>query len=754
MRENELRQLLGSLSLEEKIGQMNLVLGSFYFEQREDEQIITGPAKELGLTKEDLQLCGSAIGIYGAEELTALQDRYMAVHPHHIPMLFMQDVIHGLKTIFPAPLGSACAFDPGMEEKCAGIAAKESAAAGLHVTYSPMCDLVRDARWGRVMESPGEDPYLGEQLTFSKIRGFQGETDERRRDRKHVSACLKHFVGYGAAQAGREYHAAEISDYTLKAFYLRAFKAGIEAGADMVMCSFNTINGIPVTASIPLLRKVLREELKFDGVLISDYAALFELVAHGYAENPRQAAELALRAGVDIDLMGGVYARELKTLAEEKRELIPLIDQAVFRILKLKNKLGLFENPYGGADPGREKELLLCADHRAASREAAVKSFVLLKNNGILPLEGRKSIAFIGPYIRSREVMSSWAIAGNPADCVTIEEAARDVYQNSETRCFFADGSPMLVDEADGSGDGRNLHPADEELIRNMFTEAVEAAKASEAVVLAIGETFRQSGEACSRTGIGIPKIQLRLYREILKVNRNIAVVLFNGRPLDLSEISASAAAILEVWLPGTESGHAICDVLSGRCAPSGKLAMSFPRNVGQVPIFYNTYSTGRPDSEDRTDRYRSRYLDVPNAPLYHFGYGLSYTHFEISQIHLSEDTLLPGGRIIAAVSVKNTGKTAGEEILQLYLHDIAASVVRPIKELIGFKKICLRPGEIREISFEIGEEQLKFVRADGTCGSEPGKFELWIGDSSDTANKAVFELKYQKSIYSERRKG
>lgn len=733
MKEAELKNLLESLSLEEKIGQLVQLMANFY--QESIESIITGPAQELGIGETDIRLAGSILSSYGAKALKKMQDEYMEKHPHHIPMLFMADVIHGMKTIFPMPLAMGATFAPELAERAAEVSAKEASACGLHVTFSPMVDLVRDARWGRVMESTGEDPYLNSLFAAAQVKGFQGDDMSKK---GKLCSCVKHFAGYGGPVAGREYNTVELSEHTFREFYLKAYKAGIDAGAGMVMTSFNTVNGIPASVNRWLMRNVLREEMGFDGVLISDYAALYETLAHGVCADEKEAAKLAMEAGVDIDMMTSVYATNLKKLIQEKKLDEKLLDESVMRVLELKNKLGLFENPYKDADEAEEREIILCEEHRNLAREIAQKSFVLLKNDGILPVKTDEKVAFVGPYVNCRQMNSSWAVTGDVRDCVTIREAALEIFDSSKT--MYAEGSPILDPESDLA---KFIDPANNTAVdcKEMLNEAVEAAKNADLVIMALGEHYSQTGEGASCAEIGLPEIQMQLFREILKVNKNVAVVLINGRPLDLREISKNAKAVLEVWRPGTEAGHAIIDVLTGKVDPSGKLPMSFPYCVGQVPVYYNGYSTGRPDIPGEKGRYRSNYLDIPNAPLYPFGYGLSYTEFSISDVELSSSVMTEKEEIEAKVRVTNIGNRSGTETMQLYIRDIVGSVVRPVKELKGVEKVELEPGEGKDVIFKIEEPMLRFLRKDGTVGSETGEFQVWVSNSSENGKYKSFQL-------------
>lgn len=736
MEKNELKQLLNEMSHEEKIGQLVQLVGAFY--QDNLDSVVTGPARELGITEQDIKLAGSILGTYGAADLKKIQKEYMDNHPHHIPMLFMMDVIHGMKTIFPMPLGLGATFDPELAGHAAEVAAKEAAVSGLHVTFSPMADLVRDARWGRVMESTGEDPYLNGLFAAAQVKGFQGND---MKESGKVCACVKHFAGYGAAVAGRDYNTVELSEHTFREFYLKAYQAGIDAGAGMVMTSFNTVNGVPASTNRWLMRDILREEMGFDGVLISDYAAIQETIAHGASADEKEAAKLALEAGVDIDMVTSIYAANLADMIQDGTLKEELLDECVMRVLKLKNRLGLFENPYKDADEAAEKTVILCEEHRKLAREVAQKSFVLLKNDGLLPVDKNKKIAFIGPYVDCKQINSSWAVTGDSKDCVTIREAAEEVFDSSKT--VYVNGSPILDLDCELVGFTEAVKSeVTEEDCKKMLTEAVEAAKEADFVILPLGEHYLQSGEATSRAMIEIPSIQMELFREVVKVNENVAVVLFNGRPLDLREISKKAKAILEVWLPGTEGGHAIVDVLTGMVSPSGKLSMSFPYCVGQVPVSYNAYSTGRPIAPGVKERFKSKYLDIPNTPLYPFGYGLSYTKFEISGVELSAAEMSHGEVIEAKAVITNVGERAGTETVQLYIQDVAGSVVRPVKELKGFEKVELQPGESKKVTFKIDEAMLEFLRIDGTVGSEPGEFRVWIANSSLTDNYESFYLR------------
>ena len=740
MTDQELHLLLEDMSLQEKIDQLLQLTADFY--GKTDRDVVTGPASELGISMEDIDLAGSVLNGTGAKALMQIQDAYMDRHPHHIPLLFMMDVIHGYRTIFPAPIAQGASFDPEMSKRAASVAAREASAAGIHVVFSPMVDLVRDPRWGRVMESTGEDPYLNSRFAAAQIHGFQG--DDMKEDGK-VCGCIKHFAGYGGAEAGREYNTVQVSEHTFREYYLPSYEAGIKAGAGMVMTSFNTVNDIPATINQKLMRQMLREEMGFDGVLISDYAAILETVAHGASSDKKDAAYKALLAGVDIDMMTGCYAGELAKLVKEGTIPESLIDESVLRILQLKNQLGLFEHPHKDADPEKEARYILCPEHRALAREAAAASCVLLKNDKVLPIRPSQKVAFIGPYIDNYEICSSWAVTGHPEDSVTIRQAAKELLPDSDLT--FCHGTSLLPRNHVFAG---FVEPnRAEEFYADVFADpekaladAVAAAKAADVVILCLGEHYLQTGEATSRTELSLPENQMELFCAVRTANPNVAVVLFNGRPLLLDKLSRDAAAILEAWFPGTEGGHAILDLLTGTKNPSGKLPMTFPRNMGQIPIYYNHFSTGRPLTGTDPQRFVSKYTDAPNTPLFPFGYGLSYTEFSYSDVSLSSDSLTSEDSITASVQLKNTGACTGTEVVQLYIQDVAASTVRPVRELKGFTRITLTPGETQTVSFRISEAELAFHRADGSYGTEPGAFRVWIGGSSATENGTGFTLR------------
>ena len=674
MTEEKVIELLADMSLKEKIGQMMQLDVSCF----NNEEAVTGTAADQGITEEDMLMTGSILGAVKAEEIKSLQKKCMERQPHHIPVVFMADIINGYKTIFPIPLGLGCTFSPETARTAGDIMARESAAEGLHVTFAPMADLVRDARWGRVMESTGEDPYLNARMAEAMVRGIQGEGEHYE---EHLGACTKHFAAYGAPTAGREYNNVELSERTLREDYLPAYEAAIKAGSAMVMTSFNTLDRIPATANQWLMRKVLREEMGFEGVLVSDYNAVGELINHGVAQNKQEAAKQAIEAGTDLDMMGGCYITELEKLVKSGQISEELIDQAVLRILKLKNKLGLFENPYRGLDSQERAGAIFTQENRAKARKAAQESMVLLENRkGFLPLKKEEKVAFIGPYTEDKHILGAWSFFGDVDQAVTCRQGVEEKGANAA----FEKGCGILNPGQTVYGFRYNMTNEDsEEETKALIKKAAEAAADSDKVVLLLGEAALQSGEGASRGDIIIPDVQKRLLDAVTQANKNTAAVIFAERPLDLREVKEKTKALLYAWMPGTEGGRAVADILYGDADPQGRLSMSMPWSVGQVPVFYGEFSTGRhvEDGEYMENRFLSRYSDIPNQPLYPFGYGLSYTEFTYSGIKLDKEEISMGEPLKVSVDVKNTGDRPGVETVQLYVRDKWGSVARPVKE-------------------------------------------------------------------------
>ncbi len=607
------------------------------------------------------------------------------------------------------------------------------------MNFSPMVDLVRDPRWGRVMESVGgEDPYLGQVFAKTMIEAYQGEDISQL---GNAAACVKHFAAYGAAEAGRDYNTVDMSEREFRQYYLPAYQAAIEKGAEMIMTSFNTINGIPASANQWLLRDLLRKELGFQGVVISDYSAIEETIAHGVSKDKKEAAYKAIMAGVDIDMMSNVYSNHLKELVQEGKVPESILDESVFRVLSLKNKLGLFENPYGNINEEREKRILKSQEHLKKARELTAETFVLLKNEKqVLPLKKDSKIALIGPYADNIAILGSWSIYSDKAKIPTL----KDTFEKKVgvENVLYAKGSHILEEKELNHillEDGLEpIHTEDEkEKERQMLEEAIEVAKKADVIVLAIGEHYRQSGEACSRANIEISQIQQNLLNELSKLGKTMITILFNGRPLVLNQVAEKTDALLEVWFPGTEGANAITDVAFGDVNPSGKLTMSFPQATGQCPIYYNHYNTGRPHISDI--RFASRYQDIPTESFYPFGYGLSYSKFEYLDLRISSNQMNTNSSITVTVKVKNNSNRPGKEVIQLYLQDLVASVVRPTKELKAFRKEYFEEFEEKEITFKITPDMLKFWNEKLEYKIQQGEFKVFVGPNSEHIMEKVF---------------
>ena len=665
---------------------------------------------------------GAIFNALGATYTRKLQEIAVKETRLGIPLLFGYDVIHGYKTIFPIPLGETASWDLSMMEKSAQIAAAEASAEGIHWTFAPMVDIARDPRWGRISEGAGEDTYLGMQVAKARVKGFQGDLSSV----NNVLACVKHYAAYGAPQAGRDYHTVDMSERMLREVYLPPYKAAIDAGAATVMTSFNEVDGVPASGNNFLLTDVLRKEWGFDGFVVTDYTSIMEMMYHGVAGDTASATALAINAGVDMDMQAGFFQDALPELVKKGIVKEEMINAAVRRILKIKFELGLFEDPYRYSNEQRQKETIMKPEFLEASRDAAKRSIVLLKNTGnTLPLSKEiKKLAIIGPLAdNKKELIGPWSAQGVGANCVSVLEGIKSKV-SSTTQILFAKGSEI------------------NDNVQTGFAEAVKVAKQADAVVLVVGEAAWMSGEASSRTEIDLPGVQQELANEIFKTGKPVIVVLMNGRPLAIPELDAKAGAILETWFLGTQAGNAIADVLFGDYNPSGKLPVTFPRSLGQVPIFYSMKNTGRPMEVDPHNKYTSKYLDESNYPLYPFGYGLSYTTFTYGDISLSKNSFSVNDSITVSCTITNSGSKAGEEVVQLYVHDLVGSVTRPVKELKGFTKIMLQPGESRDIQFVIKDTDLAFYRKNMTFGTEPGAFEVFVGGNSRDTKSVKFELK------------
>ena len=705
--EARVKALLAKMTLDEKIGQLTLYTTDWGS---------TGPTIREGY-KNDIRsgACGNLFNCHTIGFVHDLQKVAVEETRMKIPLLFGYDVIHGYKTIFPIPLGEAASWDLEAIEKSARVAAIEATAAGLNWTFAPMVDIGRDPRWGRVMEGAGEDTWLGCRIAEARVHGFQGK---KLGDTDAMLACVKHFAGYGAPIGGREYNTVDMSERYFREYYLPTYEAAVKAGAATVMTSFNDYDGVPASGNKYLIDGILRKEWDFQGFVVTDYTSTNEMVNHGVVVDEKEAGELSLNAGVDMDMQGGIYQRFLKQSLKEGKVSTKQINEAVRRVLRLKFELGLFEDPYKFCNADREKKAMLAPEHRAAARDLARKSIVLLKNEQqVLPLKKGQKIALIGPLADNKsELIGNWNGAGNANDCVSLREG-------------FSPAQGSLVVYAKGC----DLEVTD----RSGFAAALKAAQNADVVVIAVGEGAMMSGEAGARAELGLPGIQEELVLELCKTGKPVVVILMNGRPLAIPKIAENATAILETWWLGTETGNAITDVLYGVHNPSGKLPMTFPRSVGQVPIFYNYKNTGRP--YDSNSKWTSKYIDMPKSPQWPFGFGLSYTSFGYSEPKVA---LKSGGNLLTiTVNVTNTGKLPGEEVAQLYVRDLVGSVTRPVKELKGFQKIMLQPGETRELKFILTEKDLSFYRRDMTFGTEPGEYEIMIGGDSETVKKVKVRL-------------
>ncbi len=707
--ETRINALIARMTVEEKLGQLQQLDGDVDGSYR---------AEHPDLVRRGL--LGSFLNVRGAKRVNELQRIVMTQSRLKIPLLFGYDVIHGYRTIFPVPLGEASSWDARTVERSAQVAAREASAAGVRWTFAPMVDVARDPRWGRIVEGAGEDAYFGSVMARARVRGFQG-TDYG--DPTRVVACAKHYVAYGAAEAGRDYNTTDMSETTLREIYLPPFKAAVDAGVGTFMSAFNDLNGVPTSANSFTLTEVLRGEWKFDGLVVSDYESVKELMNHGFADGEAAAAQAALSAGVDIEMVSRLYNKHGAQLVRENKLSMNTLDEAVRRVLRVKFRLGLFENPY--VDERRETTEILSRENLRASREVAARSLVLLKNEReTLPLaKTLPSIAVIGALAdNQKDMIGSWsADALGKTDNVITLLAGIKAKVGAETKINYAKGCEIACDNTDG------------------FAEAVRAANESDVVIIAIGESAEMSGEAASRSSLDLPGRQLDLVKAVQATGKPTIVVLMNGRPLTINWIAENSPAILETWFAGTEAGNAIADVLFGDVNPGGKLPVTFPRHVGQIPLYYNHKSTGRPP--DAKNKYTSKYLDVDVTPLFPFGHGLSYTQFRLANLQLSQQRIRPDGRMTVSVEVENTGRRAGDEVVQLYIRDVASSVTRPVRELKGFERIALRPGERRRVTFTLTPAELGFYDRAMRFRVEPGAFKVFVGTSSVGGLEGNFEV-------------
>lgn len=725
--------VMALMTLEEKIGQLNLpTAGDF----------VTGQASSSDIAKKIEQgLVGGLFNIKTATRIKEVQRIAVEKSRLKIPLLFGMDVIHGYESVFPIPLGLSCSWDMKLIEQSARIAAQEASAEGINWTFSPMVDLARDPRWGRVAEGSGEDPYLGSMIAQAMVRGYQGNDLSANNT---IMACVKHYALYGAAEAGRDYNTTDMSRLRMYNEHFPPYKAAVDAGAGSVMASFNEIDGVPATANKWLLTDVLRTQWGFDGFLVSDYTGVSEMVAHGIGDIQTVSAR-ALAAGMDMDMVSEGFLTTLKKSVEEGKITEKQIDEACRRILEAKFKLGLFDDPYRYCNEERAKQEVFTQENRAMARKAATESIVLLKNDkNVLPLQKSGTIALIGPLADAKENMTgTWSVAARGADAISLREGLSKAI-GSSARLVYAKGSNLdenAAFEERATMFGKTLH-RDTHSAEELRAEALRIAKGADVIVAAVGEAAEMSGESSSRTNLDIPQTQKELLKALLATGKPVVLVLFTGRPLTLGWEKANVPAILNVWFSGSEAGDAIADVLFGDVNPSGKLTMTFPQNVGQVPIYYAHKNTGRPLESPWFEKFKSNYLDVSNEPLYPFGYGLSYTTFEYGSVKLNKESMTMTDSLVVSCEVKNTGSREGSEIVQLYIRDVVGSITRPVRELKAFDKIRLKPGESKVVSFTLSKTDLSFYNQDLAFVAEPGDFIVYVGGDSQTKNEAKFTLR------------
>ena len=728
--------LMSRMTVEEKIGQLNLPATG---------EIVTGQAKSsVGAERIKAGEIGGLFNLKGADKIREVQRIAVEESRLGIPLLFGMDVIHGYETVFPIPLGLSCTWDMEAVEESAHIAATEAGSDGICWTFSPMLDVSRDPRWGRVSEGNGEDPYLASRIAEAMVYGYQGRPGKQYETNEQIMACVKHFALYGAPEAGRDYNTVDMSLQRMFNEYMSPYKAAFDAGAGSAMVSFNEINGTPATSNKWLLTDVLRNQWGFDGFVVTDYTGILELVDHGIGSF-EEVSKRALNAGVDMDMVSEGLFTYIKKGLEDGSVSQKTLDTACRRILEAKYKLGLFEDPYRYCKEGEAEAKVYCAEHRAAARRIAAESFVLLKNEkGLLPLDKKGTVALVGPLANTAANMpGTWSVAAQHNRTVTLLDGMRETLAG-KVNVLYAKGSNLCSDpelEARSTMFGRELG-RDSRSDAQLLSEALAVARRSDVVIAALGESSEMSGESSSRSDISIPDVQKRLLDALLATGKPVVLLLFNGRAMTIQEEAAKVPAILDVWFGGTETAYAVTDVLFGDVNPSGKLSCSFPKNVGQIPIYYAHKNTGRPLADNGWFvKFRSNYLDVDNDPLYPFGYGLSYTSFSYSPVTLSADRMDQNGSIKASVTVTNTGSVAGKEVIQMYIRDLVGSSTRPVRELKGFEKILLQPGESRTVEFTVDVEMLKFYDADMQYVAEPGTFRVFIGPDSTTDNAAEFEL-------------
>ena len=736
--------LMKKMTVEEKIGQLNLPVSG---------EIVTGQAQNSDVAKKIEQgLVGGLLNLKGVEKIRDVQKLAIEKSRLGIPLIFGMDVVHGYETIFPIPLGLSCSWDMEAIRKSARVAAIEASADGISWTFSPMVDISRDPRWGRVSEGNGEDPFLGGAIAKAMVSGYQGiDLNNQLKRNDEIMACVKHFALYGAGEAGRDYNTVDMSRNRMFNEYMYPYQAAVDAGVGSVMASFNEIDGIPATANKWLMTDVLRKQWGFDGFVVTDFTGISEMIAHGIGDLQTVSAR-ALNAGVDMDMVSEGFTGTIKKSIDEGKISMETLDKACRRILEAKYKLGLFDNPYKYCDLKRPKRDIFTKEHRDAARKIAGESFVLLKNdksgssaNPTLPLKKEGTVAVIGPLANTRSNMpGTWSVAARLNDYPSVYEGLKEMMKG-KVNITYAKGSNLISDaayEERATMFGRSLN-RDNRTDKEMLDEALKVAANADVIIAALGESSEMSGESSSRTNLALPDVQRTLLEALLKTGKPVVLTLFTGRPLTLTWEQEHVPAILNEWFGGSEAAYAIGDVLFGDVNPSGKLTMTFPKNVGQIPLFYNHKNTGRPLLEGKWfEKFRSNYLDVDNDPLYPFGYGLSYTNFQYSDITLSAPTMGQDGSVTAMVTVTNTGKYDGAEVVQLYIRDLVGSITRPVKELKGFDKIFLKAGESKTVSFKITPELLRFYDYELNYVAEPGDFDIMIGGNSQSVKTTHLSLK------------
>ncbi len=723
--------LLAIMTLEEKIGQLNLPSAG---------DVSTGISTNKGIAKQIKEgKVGGLFNINGLDKIRAVQKVAVEESRLGIPLIIAKDVIHGYKTTFPIPIGLSASWDMELIEKSARIAAQEASADGIAWTFSPMTDISRDPRWGRVSEGSGEDPYLGAQIAKAMVKGYQGDDLSAANT---LLACVKHFALYGASEAGRDYNTVDMGRLKMYNDYFPPYKAAVDAGVGTTMASFNEIDGVPATGSKWLMTDVLREAWGFDGFVVSDYTGVSEMIAHGMGDL-QQVSALAINAGVEMDMVSEGFLTTLEKSVAEGKVSEATITNAARLILKAKFQLGLFDDPYRYMDEERASEIF-SEENRAVARKVVSESMVLLKNNDVLPLKKEAKIALIGPLANNKENMvGTWSVSSDISKSISIYDGIKEVSTNPEN-VKYAKGSNLVADpdlEERIGMFGKNTY-RDDRAESGMIAEAVSLAKNSDVVVAVLGEASESSGESSSLTDISIPEVQVNLLKALKATGKKVVVVLLSGRPLVLDEILEDSDAILNAWFPGSEAGLALADVLYGDVNPSGKLTMTYPQNVGQIPIYYAHKNTGRPLEGEWFQKFKSNYLDVSNEPEFPFGYGLSYTTFSYDNLKLSSETINKGEELRVSVEVSNTGDVAGKEVVQLYIRDLVGTVTRPVRELKDFKKFELAAGETKTVEFIIDEEDLSFYHQDMSFYAEPGEFRVFVGTSSDGGLESKFELK------------